>query len=101
MGYVRPSVPLWHFYAEGEVTNNDLVMITYDNGSVLYVTKSGEQWIVDSELMPKDLQEIGYRYGAKVFEVIRCTDTGLRSGYVGSLLVVQATGGGEFRDNRI
>jgi hypothetical protein len=96
MGYESPSAPLWHFHPRGHMTKNDLVKITYDNGSVLYVTKSGEKWMVDSMLLPDDLKAIRSRYSTTDFEVIRCTEGALQSGHVGSPLVVQAYGGEEY-----
>lgn len=92
MGYESGPTPIWHFHPRGHITKDDLIKITYDNGSVLYVGKSKERWIVDSALMPKDLQEIRDRHDATNFEIIRYNYGELQSGYVGSPLVIAAYG---------
>lgn len=83
------------------MTKNDLVKISYDNGSVLYVAKYGEKWMVDPVLISDDLEVIRSRYSTSDFEVVRCTEGTLQSGYVGSPLVVQAYGGEEYTQKEI
>lgn len=101
MGYELPSTPLWHVLARAPMTKNDLVKMTYANGSVLYVAKQRERWIADTDLLPKDLLQIRERYGVIEFEVVRCTERGLQSGYVGSSLVLEGNGSGEYAGKKI
>jgi hypothetical protein len=93
VGYEREATPLWHFHPKKGATEDDLVKITYDNGSVLYVRKFRECWIVDVALMPDDLRQIQSRHKITYFEVIRNV-AGTRSGYVGSALVLAGYEGG-------
>ena len=80
---------------------DDRVKITFDNHAALYVSKSGEHWIVDSEILAEDLLAFRAQYNTGAFAVIRNLGPGLESGSVGSPLIVEAYGGGVYRGKRI
>jgi hypothetical protein len=85
----REAKPIWHLHPRSRDVTDNMIKVTYENGSVLFIVKRNDRWFVDNDLMPADLREIQNRHRVTNFEVVRLSSTVVDSGYVGSALILE------------
>ena len=80
---VPTPASVWEFHPTDDMTDDDLIQVTYKNGNSIFLMKGEDCWVVDSSLMSHDLQRILAKYHGKEFRLQRKTLNDTLSGHVG------------------
>ena len=86
---VPSPASVWEFQPTDDLTDNDLIQITYENDTSIYLVIKDNCWIVDPSLMPNDLRDILTRYNSHELRLQRKTLNDTMSGHVGHPLTLR------------